>query len=79
MELLLAATQPRIVTNAVRVSLVVGLILNAINHGALVLQGEPLPWLNVVLNFVVPYCVSSYSGAKAELAHGTLAQSTRRT
>lgn len=58
---------PRVVGNALRVSLVVGCVLNLINQGPVWWQGGTLSWPHVLLNFVVPYCVSSYSAAKNEL------------
>jgi hypothetical protein len=45
------------------VSLVVGVVLNAVNQGGPMLDGEPVIWSQLMLNFVVPYCVSSYSAA----------------
>lgn len=46
-----------------KVSLVVGLVLNAVNQGGPMLDGESAVWSQLLLNFVVPYCVSSYSAA----------------
>lgn len=71
MQLLRAALRPRVVRNAVGVALVVGVVLNAVNHGTTFLHGGPLPWAHVLMNFVVPYCVASYSAAKADLARAT--------
>ncbi|MCM2306725.1 MAG: hypothetical protein NDI91_04555 [Sulfuritalea sp.] len=31
-------------------------------------QGLPPSWLHVMLNFLVPYCVSTYSAARNELS-----------
>lgn len=62
----IACTGP-IVIAAIEVGLVVGLILNAINQGGRIWAGLPPSWLHVVLNFVVPYCVSSYSATRNEL------------
>ena len=58
-----ASTRP-IVIGALKVSLVVGTILNLINQGGRLLDGLPLSWFHVVLNYLVPYCVSSYSAAR---------------
>jgi hypothetical protein len=60
-----AALQKPIVVNALRVSLLIGTILNAINNGETLVTGGDLPWLKVLMNYLVPYCVASYSGAKA--------------
>lgn len=51
---------------ALKVAAVVGLLLNAINQGGRILQGDAPQWGQLLLNFVVPYCVSSYSAALNE-------------
>ncbi len=56
-----------IVTNALRVSLVVGALLNVINQGSAVIDGLEIAWGQVLLNFLVPYCVASYSAARNEI------------
>lgn len=56
-----------IVHTAVRVALVVGSLLNAINQGQRLVAGEGVILWQVVLNYVVPYCVSTYSAARLEL------------
>ncbi|MEJ2419758.1 MAG: nitrate/nitrite transporter NrtS [Exilibacterium sp.] len=56
-----------IVTNALRVSLVVGTLLNVINQGSAVIDGLEIAWGQVLLNFVVPDCVASYSAARNEI------------
>jgi hypothetical protein len=53
--------------NAFRVSLVVGILLNAINQGTQFINGLDIIWGQVVLNFIVPYCVASYSAAKNDI------------
>ena len=67
--LLKAAAKPRIVKAALRVSLLVGTMLNLVNQGGRLLDGGSLLWLNVAANYIVPFCVSSYSAARNELAH----------
>lgn len=62
----LACTQ-RIAGNALRVSLVVGTVLNVINQGGDLISGDKVSWGHALLNYLVPYCVSSYSAAKNEL------------
>lgn len=52
---------------ALKVSLVVGTILNLVNQGDRLLNGEALKWGQIALNYFVPYCVSSYSAARAVL------------
>ena len=56
-----------IVINALRVSLVVGLLLNVINLGSAFMDGLTIAWGQVLMNFVVPYCVASYSAARNEI------------
>ncbi|MBW6492944.1 MAG: nitrate/nitrite transporter NrtS [Burkholderiaceae bacterium] len=58
--------EPRIVWEALKVALVVGTVLNLINHGAQLWALRPVTLWQVALNFVVPYCVSSYSAARNE-------------
>lgn len=54
-----------VAVNALRVALVVGTCLNTINQGPQFWDGEPIVWSKVALNFLVPYLVATYSGAKA--------------
>lgn len=58
---------PPVSTNAVRVALVVGTCLNLINQGSAIWHGAPVEWGKFLLNYAVPFLVSSYSGAKARL------------
>ena len=62
-----AATDARIALTALKVSAVVGTILNVINQSEHVMDGNGVSWGQFVLNFIVPYCVSSYSAARNEL------------
>lgn len=66
-QLLQTACQRPIVLAALRLALVVGTILNLLNQGGQVLDGRPLSWFHVALNYVVPYCVATYSAARNEL------------
>ena len=56
-----------IIRNAITVSAVVGTFLNIINQGPTVIAGEEISWAKFLINYLVPYCVSSYSAAKNEL------------
>lgn len=58
---------PTILRNAVKVAFVVGVILNFINQGPALWQGAAISWWHVLLNFAVPFCVSSYSAAKNQM------------
>jgi len=57
-----------VVTGAIKVSLFVGTCLNVINQGSALWHGSGVEWGKVLLNYVVPYLVSSYSAAKAHKA-----------
>jgi hypothetical protein len=52
---------------ALWVALVVGTILNLINQGGALLAGGPVDWLKLLLNYVVPYCVSTYGAVSYRL------------
>ena len=60
-------TRP-IAANALRIALFVGTALNLINQGGAILAGSGVSWLHLVLNYVVPYCVASYSAAKNQIS-----------
>lgn len=66
-ELLQTALSRRIAINALRIVLVVGTVLNLINQGEAIFSGGAVSWLHVLLNYLVPCCVASYSAAKDEL------------
>jgi hypothetical protein len=57
-----------IVRNALGVALFVGTLLNAINQGSAVIHGENIDWLRFALNYVVPYCVASYSATRNDMS-----------
>ena len=59
--------KPRININSVYVALVVGTLLNLVNQGEQLLSGVGIEWPRVLLNYVVPFCVASYSAAKNEM------------
>ena len=56
----------RVVRNSLQVSVAVGCMLNAVNQGRQLLAGRELPWLHLALNFLVPYCVSTYAAVRNE-------------
>lgn len=66
--LLRAALSRRIAGSALRIALVVGTVLNGINQGPAVLDGVGISWLHLLLNYLVPYCVASYSAAKNQVS-----------
>lgn len=69
-DLLKGMAHKTVISNALRVSLVVGTCLNAINQGSAIWHGSGVEWGKVVLNYVVPYLVASYSAAKARRSIG---------
>lgn len=66
-SLVQVACSGKIVKNSLRIALVVGSILNLVNQGSAILAGTGISWIHVSLNYLVPYCVASYSAAKHEM------------
>ena len=62
-----SAVQKHIVVNACRIALVVGTVLNLINQGDAILAGQGISWGHIAMNYLVPYCVATYSAVKNEL------------
>jgi len=61
------AMSRHIVINALKITVVVGSLLNLVNQGENMLHGGTISWLHLILNYLVPYCVASYSAAKNEI------------
>ena len=63
------AAQESVYQRALKTMLVVGTILALINHGEALLTGEIAVkgWIQIVLTFLVPYCVSTYASVQAIL------------
>ena len=61
------AFQRSVRERAIKVAIVVGTILGAINHWHAVITGEftPAIWTQIALTYVVPYCVSTYASVQA--------------
>ncbi|MDD2700791.1 MAG: nitrate/nitrite transporter NrtS [Sideroxydans sp.] len=66
-RLLSIASRRQIMLPALKVALVVGTLLNLVNQGGNLLSGGPINLTQMLLNFVVPFCVSSYSAARNEM------------
>ena len=66
-RLLRIASRRRIALPALKVALVVGSLLNLVNQGGNLIDGMPLNTYQMLMNFIVPFCVSSYSAARNEL------------
>ena len=45
---------------AIMTALVVGTILTTINHGDVILAGNPPVFLKIILTYCVPYCVTTW-------------------
>lgn len=52
---------------AIKVALVVGTVLNLINQGAALWGDSTISWLHLLLNYIVPYSVASYSAVRTQL------------
>ena len=61
------ASSPEIVRASLKISLVVGTVLNAVNQLGTILDGLEPSWIHVGLNYLVPYCVASYSAAQNQM------------
>ncbi len=55
--------EPHIVATAVRVSLLIGTVLNLINQGPELLAHSRISWPRIGMNYIVPFCVATYSAA----------------
>ncbi|MEN9726213.1 MAG: hypothetical protein RL434_579 [Pseudomonadota bacterium] len=66
-RLLRAAANPELLRGSLKVALVVGSVLNAINQGAAILEASGVSWPHVILNFIVPFCVATYSAARNQI------------
>ena len=51
------------VIRAFKVTVVVGTILVAINHGDVFLNGGEINWFKIILTYMVPYAVATYAAA----------------
>ena len=61
------AFEASVVRRALKMMVVIGCVLAAINHGDTLLAGAMTAgaWLKVALTFAVPYCVSTISSVQA--------------
>ena len=70
-----------VVIRGLKVGLIVGTILTAIIQGDLILAGAlngDAAW-KIALTYLVPYCVSTYAGVSAIIAHRGATDSNRPT
>lgn len=66
-QLLRLMFSPRIAKSALKVSFVVGSVLNVVNNGQHFWTHQSVNGWQIGLNFLVPFCVSSYSAARNEI------------
>lgn len=62
-----AAFESQTVARGLRVAILVGLVLNAINQGDVLLSGGSPNWWKFMLTFLVPYCVSTHASASSRV------------
>ena len=65
------AKRPMVWKRSLKVALLVGTILTAINQGDLIMAGtlaQESYW-KVILTYIVPFCVSTFAGVSATLHH----------
>lgn len=70
-EWLTIASSKEVVVRGLKVALIVGTILVAINQGDAILSGglgAATVW-KIPMTYLVPYCVSTYAGVSAIIAH----------
>lgn len=70
-EWLTIASSKEVVIRGLKVALIVGTILVAINQGDAILSGglsAATTW-KIPMTYLVPYCVSTYAGVSAIIAH----------
>ena len=55
--------EPQLSLRSLKLAIVVGTVLVAINYGDSILRGdtEKIAWFKIALTYIVPYCVSTYS------------------
>jgi methyl-accepting chemotaxis protein len=62
-----AAFSSALVKRSIITTLLVGTVLNLINQGHVLWSDAELVWSTFLLTFMVPYCVSTYSGARSAM------------
>lgn len=69
-----SACDRQLLITALKVSAVVGTLLNLVNQGPAIWHGEAVACWSIVMNYLVPFCVSSYSGTRVRLGAGIAAR-----
>lgn len=67
LKLLSIACTRLIVINSLKIAFFVGTLLNFINQAEQIIAYSGINWLEFFLNYLIPYCVASYSAAKNQL------------
>ena len=52
---------------SLQVAVVVGTVLNLINQGDALINGDPVVWWKIALTYCVPYCVCTYGAVMSRL------------
>lgn len=67
--ILTIASSKELITRALKIAFVVGIILNIINQGDTIfaLQIEKISFLKMMLTFIVPFCVSMYTAVSMKI------------
>lgn len=65
------AVAPGTSLRALKLALVVGTLLTIINQGDFLLRGQPPDWLKLVLTYLVPYGVSTWTSIAKDLENKT--------
>ena len=61
--------QKEIIIKAIKIALIVGIILNIINQGDLILEArfEDINYFKLIFTFCVPFCVSMYTAISMKM------------
>ncbi|MCR9184322.1 MAG: nitrate/nitrite transporter NrtS [Halieaceae bacterium] len=70
-DLLVMASARGTSLRALKLALVVGSLLTVINQGDILLQGQAPDWLKLVLTYLVPYGVSTWTSIAKDLESNT--------
>mgnify|MGYP006289842311 CR=1 FL=1 len=71
LEFLQALTNPKLAPTALRVALIIGTIVFAINHGSALIQGKMTRnrWIFGIITYFVPYCVNIHGQLTSQKRH----------
>ncbi|MFB6275528.1 MAG: nitrate/nitrite transporter NrtS [Halothece sp.] len=71
LEFAQALVNPKLAPSAIRVALIVGTLLFAINHGSALVQGKMTRsrWVSAMLTYLVPYTVNIHGQFTSQKRH----------